>query len=636
METVQGNAVVVGFDDGTHIEFPTIDQILTRLTQNKHRRRWWCYNIRFDTDTFLKQLPYENISELMNNKETLYKNWTLMILGNSNVVVKDLDRDATATVWDLTQFFKYLKLSVAAERYLPESERKMDSKVIDTFVDSRHGSNTIKYYNEHHNEINNYCMQDAKVTALLAEYFSGVCAKEGYNFRKPYSIGNMALKYFKPWLSVPDNPKYRIPRIHPTHYKQENPRLRKIENTFGLLARGGYNDCFQRGRFENAFDYDIISAYPSIMRDIPYWDGEWEYIINEDQIGDEAEYGYVLVEMSNLKEAILPQVYYYLDESFYKKATLNWINNLVIHCTVDDKKIITTLTLDQYRYLRERSEIEVLEGMVLRPKFDYFPLREPINILMERKRKAKRDKGRESPEYWLSKTMMNSTSGKFIQKFHTNKTYFYWPHVYGKITWKTKEIMVDLIKKNNAWDKIISVSTDGATFTEKLHNVNLSGKLGSFEELEYSEFVQIGNGIYYGTDVNGKIKQKLRGFHIKQKNPKAIRKEETLKWLIEKHRKTDRFEFPTYRPLHLRECYVHNKTLKIEDTNKFKKIRRRLDINREVKRIWPTKFENIEDMLSGRIIKSKPREIKDASKKAKEALRSMMKEQKEREKDLNK
>lgn len=617
-ETVEGDAVVIGYDNGDYIEFPEIDEILDKFTSDSRRHRWWSYNLRFDADCFLKMLPYDNIKDLMEDNDTVYKHWKLHILGGSNVTIRDVDKSGRATLWDMAQFMKYLKLSVAAEKYLPEGEVKLDSEVISTFVDSENGQNTVKYYRAHHDEINEYCVIDARVTKLLADYFSKACLREGYNFNQPYSLGNMAIKWFRPHLSNRDYKYGQIPRIHPTFWKQENAERRAIENIMDDLSRGGWNDCFMRGKFDIAYDYDIVSAYPTIMRDIPYWSGNWEKIEGEDQIGD-AEYGFLFVEIGNLSEPLLPEVYYYFDETFYQGKPIKWVNNSVLHCSVTGSPIVTTLTIDQYRYLRDKADVKVFEGNVLRPKHDYFPMREAINELIERKFKAKETKGKESPEYWIAKTIMNSTSGKFKQKFHTDQTWFFYPHVYGKVTWKTKEIMADLISENNAWDKIISVSTDGGVFTGKLNNVDLSGKLGSFEASIYDGFVQIGNGIYYGVTSEGELKQRMRGFRITKKNQK-------LSDLIEANPEVDRFEFPTYRPIHLREAYVHNKVWKISDVNRFVPITRHLNINKEIKRQWFDKFVNVEDMLSGRIIKSKSWEIKTARKLSKEAEMKLRKE----------
>ena len=621
-ETVAGNIVVIGFDDETYLEFPTLDQILTKLTKNPNKTRYFTYNIRFDVDGIFKMLPFENIAELMDEKDTVYGKWKLHYLGANNVVIHDISNGGPAVkIWDLAQFYKYLKLGAAAEKYLPPGQFKQESEVISVFVDSENGQNTVTYYKDHHDEINYYCTNDARITKLLADYFAKKCEAEGYNFNQPYSLGNMAIKWFKPYLVNPDYNRGAIPRIHPIHWRRENPARQWLESIMAQLARGGWNNSFKRGRFENAFDYDIVSAYAAIMRDIPYWDGHWRKIYNEDEIG-KAEYGFVTVQMKNLHLPLLPNVYYYFDESFIEGKPIKWVNSSVLHCTVGSEVLETTLTIDQWRYLKDFCEMKSFMGYILEPKHDLFPMRKAIDELTERKFRAKKKDGKDSPEYWIAKTIMNSTSGKFIQKFHSLRTWFYYPHVYSKITWKTKEIMANLITKNNAWDDIISVSTDGAVFTRKLRNIDLSGKLGTFEEDEYKEFVQVGNGIYFGETITGEIKERMRGFRISKKNIH-------LGEIIKAHPDKRVFEFPTTRPLHLKECYKHNKQLKILDVNRFVKVVRHLNINKEIKQKWFGKFENVKDMLSGRILEGEAWEIRKAQELSKAAALKIEKEKDE-------
>jgi hypothetical protein len=487
-------------------------------------------------------------------------------------------------------------------------------------VNSEKGTNTVEYYKDHNDEINEYCINDALVTKMLADVFEEACVSEGYDFSQPYSLGNMSIKWFRRFLKNPDYAYGQIPRIHPSFWKRENYERRSIEDLMDKLARGGWNDAFMRGRFENAYDYDIVSAYPTIMLEVPYWSGEWVKVYSEDEIGD-AEYGYLFVEISDLQLPLLPESFLYFDLSFYKGDPIKWVNNSVLHCYVGKEPIMTTLTIDQWKYLKDKAKMHVFEGTVLRPDHDDFPLKAPIEDLIQRKMRAKKEYGKTSPQYWIAKTMMNATSGKFKQKFHTDRTWFYYPHVYGKITWKTKEIMANLINANDAWGDIISVSTDGGVFTRKLNNVDLSGELGSFEMDKYTEFVQIGNGIYYGeSEITGDFKERMRGFRMS-----LSKKDYNLRDLLKDNMNTDRFEFPTFRPLHLRECFTHNKILTIADTNKFVPVTRRLNVNKEIKRKWTDQFADVRDMLSGRILKSEPWEIRMARTLSKDAERTMMK-----------
>ena len=214
---------------------------------------------------------------------------------------------------------------------------------------------------------------------------------------------------------------------------------------------------------------------------------------------------------------------------------------------------------------------------------------------------------------------MNGTSGKFIQKFHTDKTWFYYPHLYGKITWDVKQKVLELIIDNDMWDDVVSVSTDGVVFDAKPTKIHVEKKLGCWDLEHFSPFTMVGNGIYYGVKDDGKTMNRLRGFHMSDKYD--------LKSLIEAHPAERIVKLKTHRPLHLRECFVHHKKLKISDVGRFVDIEKRLNINKEIKRNWgKEKFRDIEEMLSGRILESKPWEFRDAAKLSADAEKRITKE----------
>jgi len=358
-----------------------------------------------------------------------------------------------------------------------------------------------------------------------------------------------------------------------------------------------------------------LSAYPSIARDLPYWSGYWKETNDQNMI-DKADYGLIDVTLSNLKLPLVPELYKYFDNSIIEKKVIKWVNHSIIHCTIDERPFKTTLTTDQYQYLKGLADVKVNGAWILIPKHDTFPMREAVNDLIEKKMVAKEKHGKESVEYMLAKKLMNSATGKFKQKFHTKYTWFYYPHVYAKITWETKKIIADLITENDAWNDLISVSTDGAVFTRKLSNVDLSGELGSFELIKLRDFVQIGNGIYYGNYENtGNLLQRMRGFHIFKYN---------LPEIIEKHPNDRVIPIVTRRPLHLRECYKHHIALKISDTNRFIDVIKHVNINKEIKRRWTGRYEDVRDLLSGRKLLSTAWEIREAVELSKAADKETM------------
>jgi len=641
-ETVKGTTVLWCEDNGNCLVYPTLDEVLALSTKSKHR--YFFYNLAFDSDGIFKQLPMENLKELLNHEvqSTNYKGYILTYLGRNNVSISREDKKGRTMFWDLAQFYNYHHLAEMSKRYLPQKGWKqfgIDSEVIQHFVSEE--GNTLEYFEEHMEEIKAYCIQDCKATKMLADYMQNSMEAEEYNFETPYSVGNTAMKYFKKYLITPNqrakelnhsSHNWNIPRIHPTHWYNENAERRALENIWDSIARGGWNDCYQRGKFDRIWDYDIVSAYPTIMRDIPYWDGEWVETEDAEEILS-AEYGLVDVSMSNLKLPLVPEIFMYFDDSIIKKEVIRWVSHSILHTTVNNVPFHTTLTTDQLRYLGKFCDIDIKGGWVLRPAHDTKPMEELINSLISKKMDAKKNHGRDSVEYMLAKKIMNSASGKFKQKFHSKYTWFFYPHVYAKITWKTKETIADLVIENDAWDALVSVSTDGSVFNRPLKHVDMSGELGSFELTELKDFVQVGNGIYWGykdesaeeevqrlrglvrnqtpnelnrslrANKDGRLYQRMRGFHILKYN---------LPKVLLAHPEKTIAEVVTRRPLHLRECYMHNKKLSISDTNRFIEIKKHININKEIKRSWEGRFVDMNDMVSGRIIKSKAWDIREA------------------------
>ena len=609
-ETVAGNIVTLCKDSGSCVVTPSLDQCLRFITQNNKQSRYFLWNIMFDVDSMFKMLPMENLDELLGKQaNTQYKSYNLTYLGRNNVSIsKTINRRKERTMlWDLAQFYDYHKLAKMSKLYLPKKGWKQDSPVIEHFVSEK--GNTLEYFFQHEEEIKEYCVQDCIATKMLADLMEERMEAEGYNFSTPYSVGNTAMKYARNYLYNPVARNYPIPRIHPTNWYRENKDYRDLENIWESLARGGWNDCFQRGKFNEIWDYDIVSAYPTIMQDLPYWDGRWVETKNVNII-NKAEYGLVDVDIKNLKVPLAPQTCMYFDDTIIDKKLTKWVNHTVLHCTINSQPLHTTLTTDQLRYLDPISDIDVFGGWILKPTSQKKPLKELIDSLMKKKANAKEDKGKKSVEYMLAKKIMNSMSGKFKQKFHTKYTWFFYPHVYAKITWKTKEKIADLITKNEAWGDTISVSTDGAVFSRQLKHIDLSGELGSFDLIKLRDFVQVGNGVYWGYDKNNELIQRMRGFHIfKYKLPE----------IIEAHPTKTVVKIKARRPLHLRECWRHHKKLNISDTNRFVKTTKHVDINKGIKRQWYSSYKDIAEMLSGRIIKSKAWEVRTALEMSKKA-----------------
>lgn len=591
-ETAQGVPVCIGFSDGSVIEYPTLDEVLEKLTRNYKKSRYFCYNAQFDTEAFLKYLPPECLDEFFMGDPNLceYKDYTIRQLGKANLTITKNKR--ATNVWDLSQFYMWAPLEKAAKLYLGLESQKMSTPTIEFF---KTDGNNQEFYNHNNQEIMEYCIQDATITAQLADKFAEVCDRDGYDFKQPYSMGNLGMKFFKPYLVHPEK-HYNIPRIWSKKFPKEKDKV--LEDTWETIARGGWNDVFKRGTFYDVYDYDVVSSYPSAMWNLKYWDCGWRHTDDIDLIKS-AEYSLIVVDIADLKQPLIPSMYRYLSEEWLTEGVKTWSNNSVVHSHVD-QPFSTVITGDQYRMLKPLCKIDIKYGIIghIRDKFkNYYPFRIPLDITFKRKAEAKKP----SIERDIVKKIMNASSGKFKQKQHSDWTWFFYPHVYSKITTATKEAVLNLIEENNAWDNLIAISTDGASFTKPLKHVKLGKGLGDWELTKYEEFTQVGNGIYIGSN-DGKVQtQRLRGFQNIDLG--LILKTNPYKKVV---------EFTKERPIHLREAYFHHKVFNVvRDVNRFTSVKKRFNINHETKRKWFDEFENIKDLMSGRILESESYEIRE-------------------------
>ena len=610
-ETVNGNIVVLAISNGDYIIEPDLKQCLELLTKNTNQTRYFTYNLRFDVDGILKKLPHDYLHELLGVGSTLYGDYKIRYFGKSSFSISKKHVAKSGKIsyvtgcktWDITQFYFYKTLEEMSKMHLDRDDWKKDSVVISNFKSIK---NNKKYFYSHQDEIIDYCIADANATRLLADKFELMCLEHDYSFKFPYSIGNLGMKFFKNNINeIPDRifskSKYIVnDDLDIQKYKD----YKNLEDAFSLVARGGWNDVYKRGSWKQVYDYDIVSAYPSAMYQCPYWDGEWKITNKLLSSFNQDSYGIVTGRLKNLDIPVLPYRYHYLYEDNYKTGITRWLNHSIIWSN-SREWIDIELPLDMFLYIKDYCCYEIDNIVYLKPKNKSYPLRKSVDVIFNRKRAAKEKYGIDSIEYKLPKGILNSTSGKFKQLQHSNSTWFYYPHLYSKITWSTKRSVMDVLNRNKAWDNVISISTDGVTLTKPLSKIDIGSGMGQWEYMQLNNYVSIGNGIYYGYKDNGDLKWKARGYNLKVDGNKI-----NIMDLINniKNKNTDKIKLELIRPVHLREAFIHNKILKLKDVNRFVLVSRFLNINQEVKRRWDDKFKDIEELLSGKIINSRPQD----------------------------
>ncbi len=562
-ETYKGYVKLICDDIGNYKEVDDFEQIMQFLTKERFRNNFnWFWNIKFDFESIIKYLDIDELIELYTNHKLQHYEYTLKFIDRKFFSI-NLKGASRFYFYDMFGFLE-TSLNNASKKYLGEEK-------LTDIVDSARLNTDLKYWNDNKLNIIKYCIKDADLTKRIADYFWDLNYKNmDFYPKRPFSKGKIAEEYFLA--------KCYIPTIN------DIPR-KALEFAYNSYL-GGRFELIQKGYFEKCYTYDIKSAYPSIIAElIDYSKGKWIRCKNG-KINKDAYTGYYLCKIDCLELIFSP---------FTRK-----IQGLSIYPNGKFNQYLTKKEIEFYRDNFESVEIKIIDGMEFFADEILQPFRQEIHKLYDWKEKEKDDNVK-----YAVKIYMNAFYGKTIQKSgDLNLTGKVFNPIWGTdITSETRLKLFMLMLQNP--DSIIGTSTDSVHATEPLL-VPKSPKLGDFALDFYGEGVYIMSDVYYlWNTLTKKSKDKIRGFSLsKTKDTEDIKKPLT-EILKEMKNNETLYEYETKRPYHLGECLLHTKTRKIEDLNIFAKVKKRININGDKKRIWKSNFKNGKDCLK-RNIQSMP------------------------------
>lgn len=561
-ETYQGFVKLICDDSGRYKFIDDFEGIVSFLTHSRFKEKFnWFYNIRFDFESIIKYLDYNELLTLYQDMQIVRDGITISYIDKKFFSIKNKHNEYYY-FYDLYNFLD-TSLNNAAKTFLNDEKLSI--------VDSSQLNTNLDYWNENENIIIDYCIKDAKLTKRLADYFWRLVYKN-MNFvpKRPFSKGKISEEYF---LS-----KCFIPTIN-------NIDKKVLEIAYNSYT-GGRFELVKKGHFDKVYTYDIKSAYPAQIAElIDYSKGLWE---KTDIYHEDAYTGYYLCDINCLETDISP---------FTKK-----VNLLNVYPNGHFKQFLPKWEYDLIKEHFPNSDIKTIYGYEFWEKELLYPFKEEINRLYQWKETEKD----ESVKYAV-KIFMNALYGKFIQVTNYNTGKLFNPIYASEITSKTR---VTLIKKAlEAKDNLISMSTDSIASEKKL-SVPLHPSLGDFDK----DFE--GKGVYVISDVYcleneqaKKIKSKLRGFSVAltKDSGGTAKKGQTIKLsdILNKMINETIYEYETVRVYHLGECLTHSKTLDVSKINIFDKVKKSIDINSDEKRIWDRQFKSGVDAMNN-IIESKP------------------------------
>ena len=561
-ETIQGRAILISDSENNYIYPKNFEDCINFLTRPKNRDIiGWFYNISFDVEAILKWLSEDYIRELADHG--FIKNLKLESL-NCTITVIDkkfftIRRDKhNYTFYDIKNFLPG-GLDKNAKKYLGKGKMTIpvdfgndSDKTVEKFIRSPFG---IKY-----------CKIDSERTAQLAELFVGSCNKFqifAKNFSSPASL---ATHYFQSNVKIPI-------------LSQVTGSGRSMSKKLAYKAyKGGFIESFKKGYFPEITLYDINSAYPAGLAQLPDMT-KGKFYTTIGKIPEGAYMGWMTVVVEMKSNDIYGPAYFSPLPVYIKKLNKNFYLA---------GRIKTTITLLEYEALKDDFNITVIQGSYWIPDELDFLYKESVENLYQLRQQTK-DKNLDK----VLKTILNGFYGKLIQKipkkvnskvynqFHTGN--LFQPFHASYITANCRIQVYNMIKHVGA-HKIIAVMTDSICL-EGQHYIPVNKSLGGWSKEFEGECLMIGSGLYTLRD-GKKIKTATRGFQLST--------DLDFFKLCEQNLNKDHIDLEQSVRLSYREALrVKNFT----GWNVIGKSIKKININCDNKRQWTEPFKTCKDVL---------------------------------------
>ena len=560
-------------------DISTWDEFIEKFMVRKNLKTiYFCHNLRYDAQSILKLLPYEKLIELWKSKENRieYEGLRITYIPKKLLRIAEIKNKRGAIhLYDNSQFYENKSLDSQAKLYL--NERKLGT------ISAEEIGKSYQYYRDNYKEIVKYCKRDAELTLRLAQLAMKNIKELGFNPSNPISPATISRKYQK-------------------EVKGWGKRLDKMElkerqaNNIAMYAyKGGVFSTYKKGYFKGKlYDFDVNSAYPSVMIDLPDWrNGEFEFM-GETGKPENYEYGWVAVEVDS------EYIPYRCKETYEVKEIYEGIGEWNMKYTA--RKVVfpiglrvEIITTEEYRWLlKYKEKVKWLkQGIVWVKKTDKYP--NPFGWMKEmfKKRAALKKEGNSALAQTL-KILMNSLYGSTVMRKNGigDLTNF----CYGSyITARTRLQMFDVVIDN--YDKIVNVATDGILSTSKL-DVKVGSELGEWEFNEYERGVVIGNGIRQLWKTDNTYETHARGIT-------SDRKFDLMKEISDKPLGNS-IEIGRTRVIQLGTMVNAHVKWKHNDLNSFVKQSRVMNIDTDKKRCWERSYNDFRDLLESEPLNSEP------------------------------
>lgn len=565
-ETLNGYCRLLADSDRNFIFTSYWREIMEFLTRRElHKPLKTFYNLDYDARSIIKYLPVEVQHDLYYTNSADYDGVTIRWLPGKVFTIKRKNRNYS--YYDIAQFYGGT-LEANARRYL--TSYKGTYQVTNLTEDD---------FREDNREIVDYCIQDCTVTKKLTELQRDKVHKLGISFYRPISKANLSERFTIKHVKIP------------------RPTRNSIQELAFYSYAGGRFELLQRGYFPYCYCYDINSAYPNVIKELPNPFDCLSYTV--DDYDRDARIGYYDITIEDLAEP-------YASPLVHEYRGINVFPN--------GENIRRVVSQPEMEYIRRHvtRNYEVNRAYCLYEKTDA----RPFSFITDLYRLRKETEAEDPVFAKTIKIIMNSLYGKFWQvtKLLDNVThddvdadfmvsnenvfrlykkkykagYFFNPVFASHITASTR---IQLLETAHAKLKnVIGFHTDSIITTEPF--IKEREGLGNWSLEHEGEGVFLGTGMY--TIRNPE--------HIKHRRRGGTAKNITS-WfdVIESNGESNKIMMDISHVVTLGDVFNFPNVFTLEDLNKFQSIRRTVSVDNDIKRTWHQKPGKFSELLEGSI-----------------------------------
>jgi|APSaa5957512535_1039671.scaffolds.fasta_scaffold04124_9 hypothetical protein len=539
-ETRHGNIFLIADSDGDWLDEITPHSVIKFLFRRKYENTWnFFYNLGYDAEVILKLLGDELFKYKYTRKlKFSFEGYSIEYYPNKALKIKKGHH--SVSFYDIAQFYS-TSLSSAYEKnigVLPKQYLEMKNKRAEF---------SKWFYNHNKKKIRNYCVQDCVLTKELSEHWVSLF-HDAFSFypAKWPSSGYLAEK-------VLINQGVNLPKFDTIPYEIQDLAFRSYF--------GGRFEMIKRGFIGTAYLYDINSAYPYAISNLPdLSNGKW---IRQKSIHKDAKLGFFKI-LANIP-----------DEKYIPPFAFRANHSIVF----PSGKFVTYCTLAELQACERKTFYRILEGYQFLPDSDIYPYKKFIENLYKTRLELKKQG---NPLQAPIKIILNSIYGKTGQKVNHIMGNLFNPVIFAYITGFARAQLYNFVISQHLEKDVVAFATDSVCITKKL-DVD-STVLGEFS------FDGTGDDVYYLQNgfyrFNGIWKQRGLG----KLGSKEIEHLET-------YEKNDKlyYKFNVLRNSRLRSSIIQNK---IADIGKIRPIEREVNLNADRKRLWLGKILRIDESMN--------------------------------------